>query len=174
MPARMPARAPWLGSGVSRLCLLFEILNILAGSAEHDIVSSKGFAPDPDGATRKRLQGVLRLMLQSFTQDIRLPDTACIAGMTESIFSRFFEKNTDNSFTDYLTRLRLCKAGMLLAQTPLPITDICFESGYANIANFSRRFLETFQITPSTYRRLARHRHVMPPLGQLVAAALTG
>jgi transcriptional regulator GlxA family with amidase domain len=108
------------------------------------------------------LQGVLRFLLQNFTKDIRLPDAARIAGMNESTFSRFFQKNTGNSFTDYLTRLRLCKAGMLLAQTPLPITDICFESGYANVANFNRRFLETFHITPSAYRQLARHRRVMP------------
>jgi AraC-like DNA-binding protein len=154
-----------LGSaqGFSRLCLFFEILNVLSESVEYDIVSSKGFAPDLDSATMTRLQGVLRFLLQNFTKDIRLPDAARVAGMTESTFSRFFQKNTGNSFTDYLTCLRLCKAGMLLAQTPLPVTHICFESGYANIANFNRRFLETFHVTPSAYRQLARHRRVMPP-----------
>ena len=154
-----------LGSaqGFARLCLFFQILNLLSVSLEYDVVSSNDFAPDLDGATMTRLQGVLRFLLQNFTQDIRLPDAARVAGMTESTFSRFFQKNTGNSFTDYLTRLRLCKAGMLLAQTQLPITDICFESGYANIANFNRRFLETFHITPSAYRQLARHRRVMPP-----------
>lgn len=150
--------------GFSRLSLFFEVLNILSGSLEYDIVSSKEFAPDLDAATMRRLQEVLRFLLQNFTEDIRLPDAARVAGMTDSTFSRFFQKNTGNSFSEYLTRLRLCKAGMLLAQTMLPITDICFESGYMNVANFNRRFLEIFHVTPSAYRRLARHRRVMPPL----------
>ena len=38
------------------------------------------------------------------------------------------------------------------------ITDICFEVGYANISNFNRNFLRQYQMTPSSYRRLAKHR----------------
>jgi AraC-like DNA-binding protein len=151
--------------GLSRLCLFLESLDVLSNSDDYDIVSSKDFAPDLDTGTMRCLQGVLSFLLSSFTQDIRLPDAAHVADMNESAFSRFFKKNMGNSFTDYLTRLRLCQAGMLLAQTALPITDICFESGYANVANFNRRFLEAYRITPSTYRRLARHRKVMPQIG---------
>ena len=149
-------------AGLSRLCLFLQVLNLLAETDDYNVVSSKDFAPDLDRGTMKCLQGVLRFLLGSFTRDIRLPDAAAVAGMNESTFSRFFKKNTGNSFTEYLTRLRLCQAGMLLAQTSLPITDICFESGYSNVANFNRRFLEAYRITPSAYRRLARHRRVMP------------
>ncbi len=41
----------------------------------------------------------------------------------------------------------------------MPITDICFEIGYANVSNFNRNFLSQRGTTPSSYRRLAQQRH---------------
>jgi AraC-like DNA-binding protein len=41
----------------------------------------------------------------------------------------------------------------LLAHSDTPITEICFDVGYNNIANFNRRFLELKDMTPSEYRK---------------------
>ena len=97
----------------------------------------------------------------SFAEDLKLPDVAELAGMTESTFSRFFQKNTGNSFSDHLAKLRLWQACKLLADTDVAITDICFQVGYMNISNFNRAFLRKHKMTPSSYRKLSRQRLTM-------------
>ena len=81
-----------------------------------------------------------------------------MAGMGESTFSRFFQKNSGNSFTDHVTKLRVSRACALLANSNLPITDVCYEVGYSNISNFNRSFRKQRGSTPSAYRHLARRR----------------
>ena len=50
---------------------------------------------------------------------------------------------------------RVYAACSLLTQTYRPITAICFEVGFNNIANFNRQFFKICGRTPSDYRRNA-------------------
>jgi len=70
-------------------------------------------------------------------------------------FSRFFQKNSGRSFTDYLAELRIGRACRLLAETQQPVSGICYEVGYFNLSNFNRNFLKRRGMTPSRYRDLA-------------------
>jgi transcriptional regulator GlxA family with amidase domain len=87
-----------------------------------------------------------------------MSEAAAIAGMTQSTFSRFFKKNTGANFVDYSRKLRIGRACKLLSDTRRPVTDICFEVGYANISNFNRHFRKERGVTPSQYKRLANLR----------------
>ena len=78
--------------------------------------------------------------------------------MRQSTFSRFFKKNSGNSFIDHVTKLRIGRACKLLSDTEVPVTEICFQVGYLNISNFNRVFRAQRGMTPSAYRRLARRR----------------
>ena len=89
-------------------------------------------------------------------QDVRLSDMAAIAGMTETSFSRFFKKNTGNTFTRHLGELRTGKACRLLADNDKAVTEICHDVGYVNLSNFNRAFRELRGMTPVQYRQLAR------------------
>ncbi len=144
--------------GLGRLSLFMRLLQVLARSSEYAVSSSAEFAPALDPMTLGLVQRALAYVFENFATDIRLSDVAELAGMSESAFSRFFKKNSGNSFTDHVTRLRIGRACDLLANSNLPVTDICYEAGYTNISNFNRTFLRQRGHTPSTYRRLARRR----------------
>ncbi|HWK44338.1 MAG TPA: AraC family transcriptional regulator [Stellaceae bacterium] len=145
--------------GLSRLSLFLQLLDLLARSGEYEILSSEGFSPNLDSETVDIVQHVLAYVLENFTEDIKLRDLANVVGMNESTFSRFFKRNIGNSFSDHVTKLRIGRACKLLADDDMPITDVCFEAGYANISNFNRIFRKQRHITPSSYRRLAQSRH---------------
>ena len=89
---------------------------------------------------------------------LSLADVAAELGMSESRFSRFFRRATGNSFTDFVSRVRINSACHLLMQTDCFIADICFQVGFSNLANFNRRFLEIKGMTPSEFRRQAESR----------------
>jgi len=144
--------------GVARLALFLQLLDLLASSAEYEVLSSPEYSPKLDAETLDALQRALVFIYRNFATDIRLSDVADLAGMSESAFSRFFKKNTGNTFTDHVNKLRIWQACKLLAETDMPITDICFEVGYMNISNFNRTFLRQHRMTPSAYRRLTPQR----------------
>jgi AraC-like DNA-binding protein len=144
--------------GLSRLMLFFQLLHVLSSSTEVDILSSPEFARKHDVETFDVLQRSLIYIFERLATDIHLSEVAELTGMSESAFSRFFKKNTGNSFTDHVNKLRIWQACKLLSETDMPITDICFEVGYLNISNFNRTFLRQHRMTPSAYRKLTSQR----------------
>lgn len=144
--------------GIERLSLFVQLLQVLSRTAEYSHLSSERFTPVVDPTALDLIQRVLAYVLDHFTADIRIADVAAMAGMTESTFSRFFKRNTGNTFTDHVTKLRVSRACDLLANSCLPVTSVCYEVGYSNISNFNRNFRKQRGDTPSAYRRLARCR----------------
>jgi AraC-like DNA-binding protein len=155
---RWPGAPTWSSAwgaekGVARFALFLQLLDLLGTSSDYDILSSPEYSPKLDAETLDVLQRAFVFIYRNFATDIRLADVADLAGMSESAFSRFFKKNTGNTFTDHVNKLRIWQACKLLAEGDTPITDICFEVGYMNISNFNRTFLRQHRMTPSAYRR---------------------
>ncbi|MBD9595086.1 AraC family transcriptional regulator [Ensifer sp. ENS06] len=144
--------------GLSRFSLFIQLLDLLVNTEEYELLSSPEFAPELDQQSLDVLRGALAFIYENIATDIHLADLARQAGMSETAFSRFFKKNTGNTFTDHVNKLRIWQACKLLAETDVPITDICFEVGYLNISNFNRTFLRQHKMTPSAYRRLTGQR----------------
>jgi AraC-like DNA-binding protein len=145
-------------TGLQRLVAFLELLQMMASAQDYVLLSSAHFMPDQDGETLALLQRALIYISENFTNELPLGEVADFMDMTESGFSRFFKKNTGNTFTDYLTAMRLHKACSLLAEDQHSITDICFLAGYTNISNFNRRFRERYGMTPRDYRNRSEER----------------
>ncbi len=149
-------------TGLLRFSTFLSLLSLLKETVEYDTLSSAAYVPDLTYGSLETLQKVFAHIFSNLSEDIRLPDVARMAGMSDSAFSRFFKKNSGHSFTDHVNKLRVWKAGQLLAETEMPITDICFEAGYRNLSNFNRTFLRHHGVTPSRYRKLAGNRRGEP------------
>ena len=147
-------------NGLDRLSLFFKLLHLLTTTEEFEFLSSEGFVAQLDPQTLEKLQPVLTYLVENFQSDTTLSHAAKMVGMSGSAFSRFFQKNTGNSFSDHIKKLRISRACQLLIETELPVTEVCFGSGYLNVSNFNRAFRVQRGITPSTYRRLARRQIV--------------
>jgi AraC-like DNA-binding protein len=141
--------------GLDRLNRFLQILDLLATSHSYKILSSPGFLPDLNSSALDIMQRCTSYICDHMASDLSLPDVAKVAGMTESTFSRFFQKNAGRSFTDYLAELRIGRACRLLAETQQPVSGICYEVGYLNLSNFNRSFLKRRRVTPTRYRDLA-------------------
>ena len=149
-------------TGSARLASFLSLLSLLRDTDEVDTLSSEAYVPDLSYGSLEALQLVFAYIFANLAEDIRLPDMARMVGMSDSSFSRFFKKNSGNSFTDHVNKLRIWKAGQLLTDTSMPITDICFEVGYRNLSNFNRVFLRHHNLTPSRYRKLSTNRRTVP------------
>lgn len=81
-----------------------------------------------------------------------MEEFAQMASLSLSSFKREFKKNFDDSPANYIRNKRLEKAAELLLVSDERITDIAFDCGFNDLANFSTLFHEKFNCSPSAYR----------------------
>ncbi len=78
-----------------------------------------------------------------------IADHCCISAFH---FSRIFKTFTSYSPHQYLLNLRLKHAEMLLKNPALPVTDICFSSGFNSLEYFAAAFGKKYKYPPSRFR----------------------
>lgn len=146
-------------SGARRIAYLLELLQRLASETEYRSLSTMPMSSQADEVALDKVERVTQYVTENYGREIPLAVVADIVGMSESAFSRFFTKATGNGFTRFLNRVRIARACELLTVTEQPITDICYDVGFNNVANFNRRFRELKAVTPRKYRQETRQRH---------------
>jgi AraC-like DNA-binding protein len=141
-------------SGAERVLIFLQLMHCLsANPAERRRLSR--LAPARQADLPAAIDTAMRFMNEEHSDDIGLATVAALAGLTPQTFSRLFKRQTGYSFASYLVLTRVYAACTLLTQTHRQVTDICFDVGFNNIANFNRQFLKICGRTPSEYRRIA-------------------
>lgn len=102
-----------------------------------------------------RIRMVTELMNANIQRRITLTEMAEITKLSPNHFCRLFKAETGLSPVQYLTRLRVEKAGHLLTTTFISIKEIMARLGYdvRSRDNFIEQFKRHFDLTPSEYRR---------------------
>lgn len=96
---------------------------------------------------------LVRYINEFYQENITLQMLAKKEFMSQSYFSRLFQKEMGVNFSEYLTEIRLSHAVNLLADKELTVTDICFETGFRNVNSFIESFKQKFGMTPGQYRK---------------------
>lgn len=68
------------------------------------------------------------------------------------MYSKRFKEYTSIYFKEFLIKARMIQAKKLLNQN-IPVTSVCFDSGYEDLTHFSRMFKKKYGITPSKYKK---------------------
>ena len=85
-------------------------------------------------------------------KDLSLNDVTKHIAISQTHFCIEFKKKTGDTFTDYLTRIRMEKAKELLKFSSRKIYEIAEMVGYDNATYFSTLFKGQFQVTPSEFK----------------------
>lgn len=85
-------------------------------------------------------------------EDISLTKVAEAISISPSYLSRIFFKETGESFSDYVIRLKTEYSKKLLRETNLKVYEIAGRLGYTNPHYFSKLFKERVGMTPLEYR----------------------
>lgn len=137
------------------LCRLLECLKILSlmSSSNTKRLLSEDFTENNEQIDTEgnRLMNVLAYLNREYVNEVKLSSVAQVACMNETSFCRFFKNKTGKSLMEYLTELRVGCACKLLLKGNLAISQICYESGFNNIANFNRHFKKITGLSPKEY-----------------------
>lgn len=89
---------------------------------------------------------------ERYTTDITLAEIADNFHMSYKYFSRYFKNTFNTTLSDYVMKLRLERAELLLGTTELSVTEVCLQTGFNNISFFIRSFKKAYGMTPLKYR----------------------
>ena len=139
--------------GVKRFSVFLKFLGELAECADYRLLSSMPLQSFDDDNSLAQISAIVDYITEHATETFSMAELSQRVGMSESQFSRYFKRATGNTFTDFVNRLRITRACQLLMETDRYISNVCYDCGFNNVANFNRRFLEIKGMTPKEFRR---------------------
>ncbi|MGG4095998.1 MULTISPECIES: AraC family transcriptional regulator [Paenibacillus] len=137
---------------VIRATLQRLLVDLYRGSAANRIQPTNGTR---DRQLNLNLQKALIYIHHHFREDLRLEDAAGQAQYSATYFSECFSKSVGQSFQRYLQNVRMQFAESLLQASSLPVTEICYVSGFNTLGHFERVFRQRKGMSPRQYRNKA-------------------
>ena len=137
--------------GLERIIYFLEILKDLASSKNYSLLNVDGFAFEIEPQDNQKIDHIFGHVSKNFKQPIPLNEIADKVSMTVPAFCRYFKKSTGKTFTQFVNEFRIVHSTKLLAESPISITDICFESGFNNFSHFNKLFKKFTGKSPLKY-----------------------
>jgi AraC-like DNA-binding protein len=137
-------------SGAFRLAMWLEVLERLARCRRHQVLN-------PRAAAEMKIDGRLQNILNWIEEHVADPTltqarAAAQLRMSPQAFCRFFRNGIGRSFQHYINEVRVARVCSRLIHSSQGISEIAFQEGFNNLANFNRRFREITGTTPRQYR----------------------
>lgn len=139
-----------------RLMRLMQLLQQLASEERFVLLNSEQHMFPLSEEDCNRIQAVYDFVRLNFNEEVRLEQVAELVYMTTTSFCRYFKKITRKTFSRFLIEYRMEYARTQLIQTDKSITEICYESGFRNIAHFNQQFRLLNDAAPRQYRKKFR------------------
>ncbi len=139
--------------GLRQTVDLFLMLHEMSETPDCKILASVDYLNTHNENETVRLNNVYEYVMRNFSSDIRLTDVADVANMTPNAFCRYFKKQTQKNFSQFVNEIRVGHACRLLRQKELSIAQVCYESGYQSLTNFNKFFRRIAGKSPLAYRK---------------------
>lgn len=123
---------------------LFLIQNIITDSKREENIS----LPEP----AEDISDIILYLHTNYNRRITIEELTNIFHINRTTLSERFRKSNGLSIIDYLVKLRIKMAVILLRDTMLPISEILNRVGFNDSVHFSRMFKKHTGFTPSAYR----------------------
>jgi AraC-like DNA-binding protein len=149
-------------SATNRLHTALDLLLELAEAQATSLSKAGVTVPSSSDAEPAQLTRVLNHLHKRFQEPIRIDSLCRIGNISPRSLHRLFVKHLGESVSDYLSKLRIGRACMRLAETDLPVSIIAYEVGLSNLANFNRQFRRVRQMTPTAYREYFQKHGKLP------------
>jgi AraC-like DNA-binding protein len=143
-------------SGVPRMILLLQVLQLLSTSKELEPIASTGFDPAAAPRVSDRLASVMAHIEGNLSRPLYVDALARRAGLSQSAFTRLFKRATLRTVPRYINELRIARACRILAESDDTVSQIADVCGYPSGPYFQRQFRKLQKCSPLEYRHQVR------------------
>jgi AraC-like DNA-binding protein len=103
--------------------------------------------------TRHRFAYVVQFIREHLTENLSIQQLARLACMSKPHFFRRFKQELGISPLEFILQERIKLAKQLLTQPQTSVTDVCYRSGFNNLAYFTLQFKKFEGRPPSHFRK---------------------
>jgi AraC-like DNA-binding protein len=140
-----------LGDFEQLLCLL-EIFQILATSDEviklnNQDTSVKLFLND-----KIRMGAIYKYIHANYNETPDVNKVASSVHLSTPAFCRYFKKQTNMTFTDFVNQYRITQAKTLLLKD-ISVSEACYEVGFESLSYFNKLFKRLTGDNPGVFRK---------------------
>lgn len=134
------------------LVQLLEVFHILSRSAEVEVLNEEDTSSKWLLNDKVRMGTIYDYVHENYDRE---PDVNVIAGkvhLSTAAFCRYFKRQTNMTFTDFVNQYRVSYAKNLLLQGK-SANEVCWEVGFESVSYFNRLFKRVVGETPAAFRR---------------------
>ncbi len=142
--------------GLDSYIELLKVFNKLLKNTDREYLSDSTVYSTNFSKDLGQINKIYEYVFINIEEGIKLKEAADLINMAPGSFCRYFKKKTKLTFMEYVKKVRIGLAAKMLVETEKSITQICYDSGYNNLANFNFYFKSIMGSTPSEYRNLYR------------------
>ncbi|MGG4144331.1 response regulator [Paenibacillus algorifonticola] len=128
-------------------------LSVMQPSASPSTSHEAKLAQLMQGKPESSIDKAIAYVGQHFAEACRMTEVAAHIHLNPSYFSVLFKKTTGESFTSFVTRVRMEQAMHLLKTTDLKILEISSATGFDEPNYFTNVFKQYYQMSPKECRR---------------------
>lgn len=139
--------------GPKGLMLLLNILIEISESREIEFLSNTDYMHHISANDMDRMNSVYQYILDNYTGHISLFKAAGVANMNESAFCKYFKKRYDKTFIEVVNEIRISHSCRQLLNEDITVAEVCYQSGFNNLSNFTRIFKRTTGFSPKEYQK---------------------
>ncbi len=104
-------------------------------------------------STLSRMENILQHIQSHWNEDLSLAKLAEEEYLSVSYLSRFFQKNLQMSFSQYVKEIRLGHGAEMLTGSSHSVTHIAYDCGFQSPSVFIEAFKQHYRQTPGQYRQ---------------------
>ena len=135
----------------------FDVRDLLSKVVLLLLQNNPGMTPEKKSQKDiNRVRQMLGYIQTNFTEPLCVEQIASCVNISPRECGRSFKKIVGVSPIQYVIELRIRRAGQLLAETDLPVTEICAFCGFESQSYFSKVFRERLGVSPLAYRKQKR------------------
>ena len=139
----------WIVDHIEKMENVYDLEMIINQIRESIIAYSDVIAP----GMRDEIKKALEYINQNYNKKISIQSVADHVKLSVSWFGALFKREVNQSFSDYLTKVRIDKAKELLSQTDLRVNEISENVGISDPHYFSRIFTKLVGQNPAHFRK---------------------
>jgi len=148
-----------------QLIALMDIFQLLAASKEMMVLNKDEISKEFILKDKIRMGAIYEYIDANYHQK---PDVNVVAGkvhLTTAAFCRYFKRQTNMTFTDFVNQYRIERAKNLLMQGK-NITETCYAIGFGSLSYFNKLFNKIVGENPSNFKKNWLSEKIKPDLIQ--------
>lgn len=134
-----------------RIISFINILHQISGLSDYKLLSQAN-SPLLYSNNDNRINDIFEFIDKNYDRKISVKKMSELTYMTQSSFCKYFKKQFNKTFTQYLNEFRIYNVCQQLQENNQSISEIALSCGYENMSYFHRQFLKIIHLTPAQYR----------------------